>query len=372
MLNRNRIEIFKLFGFPIRVDVTWLLILLLVTSSLAEGFFPINHPGLPVTAYWAMGFVAAIGLFLSIIFHELSHSLVARHYQIKIDGITLFIFGGVAEMRNEPASPKVEFLMAIVGPLASILLAVLFFYLHFLTKSYEVNRGLVLIFYYLGYMNALLAGFNLVPAFPLDGGRVFRSILWAIKKDYSWATRIAAAFGKGFGWILIALGALRAFQGDLMGGFWYVLIGFFLKRASQMSLSQLSMKKMLQEVPVTSFMQRNFVQLRPQDRLFRIGEILGGESLCSHYPVMDAGHLVGYLSLNKLNELTREMWETYSVLDILERDLSLLVVDTQKNAWQALEKMREAKASNLFVMSGEQLDGVVTAQDLMNFVKREA
>ncbi|HKX11614.1 MAG TPA: site-2 protease family protein, partial [bacterium] len=176
----KRIEIFKLLGFPIRVDLSWLVIVLLVTYSLAQGFFPVNHPGLPGSAYWAMAFVATVGLFLSILFHELAHSVVGRHYRMKIDGITLFIFGGVAEMREEASSPRVEFFMSIVGPLASGALGLLFFYLQHLIDASDGNRSLQLIFYYLGFMNLMLAAFNLVPAFPLDGGRVFRSILWAI------------------------------------------------------------------------------------------------------------------------------------------------------------------------------------------------
>ncbi|MCE9625208.1 MAG: site-2 protease family protein, partial [Deltaproteobacteria bacterium] len=180
----KRVEIFRLFGFPIRIDLSWFFILLLVTYSLASGYFPVNHPGMPTSAYWAMAFVAAIGLFLSILFHELAHSLVGRHYRLPMDGITLFIFGGVAEMRVEAVSPRVEFLMSAVGPLASGGLALVFFFLRHFAEAHEINRGLELIFYYLGFMNLLLALFNLVPAFPLDGGRMFRSLLWAIKKDY--------------------------------------------------------------------------------------------------------------------------------------------------------------------------------------------
>lgn len=368
-MNRKRLEIFKIFGFPIRVDATWLIILLLVTYSLAGGFFPVNHPGLPNTAYWAMGFVAAMGLFASILFHELSHSLVARHYKMKIEGITLFIFGGVAEMKDEAPSPKVEFLMASVGPLASILLALCFFGLYSVTEAHDMNRGMVLIFYYLGFMNSMLAAFNLLPAFPLDGGRVFRSILWAIKKDYTWATKIAGAIGQGFGYVLIAFGAWKILQHNLFGGFWYILIGFFLRRASQMSVRQLDLKKILETSSVVPMMRTDFVHLNPEDRLSSLGEFLEARNYYSHFPVVQENQLVGYLALAKLQDLTREMWETFRVKDLLENDLSRLVVDTQENAWKAFEKMREEQSSNLFVLSGGHMNGVVTAQDLMEFVQ---
>ncbi len=365
----KRLELFKIFGFPIRVDLSWLIILALVTFSLADGFFPANHPGLPVTAYWSMGFVAAIGLFLSILFHELSHAVVARHYKIKIDGITLFIFGGVAEMKDEPASPKVEFLMAVVGPLASMALAFLFYFLSSWGEAQQLNRGLVLIFYYLGMMNSILAVFNIVPAFPLDGGRVFRSILWALKKDYYWATRIAANLGKGFGWLLIAFGGVQIARGNVLGGGWYILIGFFLKSASAGSEMQVVMKRMLEKTPVSQVMQSQWIQLQPQDRLVDLENLLAPKALYSHYPVVSADRLIGTLSLAKLNNLTREMWETGFVSDLLDRDFQTLVLEPQRNAWEALVKMRQIKASNVFIVEADHLDGVVTAQDLMEYVK---
>lgn len=237
---RQPIELFRLFGFPIRVDFSWFLILLLVTYSLAAGYFPENHPGMPKTAYWAMGFVAAIGLFASILFHELSHSLMARHFKIKIEGITLFIFGGVAQMKEESPSPKVEFLVAVVGPVASLLLGYGFLKLSSFGEVWEWNKSLVLIFYYLGFMNGLLGLFNLIPAFPLDGGRVFRSLMWALKKDYVWATRLAAKIGQGFAWALVGLGAIQWVRGSPFGGLWYILIGFFLRQAARNVLARLA------------------------------------------------------------------------------------------------------------------------------------
>jgi Zn-dependent protease len=237
---KQRIELFRIFGFPIRVDPSWILILLLVTYSLAAGYFPANHPGMPTTAYWAMGFVAAMGLFSSILFHEISHSLVARHYKIKIEGITLFIFGGVAEMKGESPTPKVEFWVAVVGPIASFILAYGFLRLSSYGEALHWNKALVLIFYYLGFMNGLLGLFNLIPAFPLDGGRVFRSLMWAVKKDYVWATRLAANLGKAFGWILVGLGVIEWVRGSPFGGIWYILIGLFLRQAAQNILAKLA------------------------------------------------------------------------------------------------------------------------------------
>ncbi len=368
----KRIEIFRLFGFPIRIDVSWLLILAMVTYSLASGYFPVNHPGMPVTAYWAMAFVAAIGLFLSILFHELAHSLVGRHFQLKIAGITLFIFGGVAELREEAATPRVEFLMSIVGPIASGFLALVFFFLRHWVEVSEGNRGLELIFYYLGFMNLLLALFNLVPAFPLDGGRVFRSLLWAIKKDYDWATKIASRMGWGFGWLLIAYGAYRLATGNAFGGLWYIMIGFFLKQSSSNSADQILLKEKLVKAPVTEVMQTSFPELHPDDRLEELQRRLEAVELYSHYPVTEEGQLTGYLSLARLQVLSREHWLHGRVAQFLERDLGKVTIDFHKSAWDALEAMRTGKLYNLFVIHDGKLMGLVTANDLLTRAKAES
>lgn len=363
----RRFEIFRIFGFPIRIDLSWLFILFLVTYSLAAGFFPANRPGLPQTAYWAMGFVAAIGLFLSILFHELSHSLVARHYKIKIDGITLFIFGGVAEMREESDSPKVEFLVAVMGPIASIILSALFFWFSRVAEAQEMNRGLVLILYYLGFMNAILAIFNLVPAFPLDGGRIFRSVLWAIKKDYFWATRIAALIGQGFGWVLVGLGIVSFFRGSAIGGIWYVLIGFFLKRASQMSLQVVKIQGELQRIAVGEVTDSNFIQFSPRDRMVDVLAMLENRTLHTQYPVLAGTQLVGFLSLVGLNALKKPGWEFREVGEFLESDIKRVSIRDTATAWEAFQKMRQGAMSLLFVVDAHgKMVGWITMERLLN------
>ena len=367
----KRIEIFKLLGFPIRVDLSWLVIVLLVTYSLAQGFFPGNHPGLPVTAYWAMAFVAAVGLFLSILFHELAHSVVGRHYQMKIDGITLFIFGGVAEMREEAASPKIEFLMSIAGPIASGVLGLLFFFLQHWVDISEGNRSLQLIFYYLGFMNLMLAAFNLIPAFPLDGGRVFRSLLWAIKKDYDWATRIAAKIGWGFGWLMIAYGVVTIARGRSFGGLWYVMIGFFLQKASKASEEQILLKKALEKTPVGSLMQTSFIELHPEERLSELPKRIGQIATFSCYPVTRSGELVGFLETNRLREVQWGDWQRATVADFSNPRWGELCVGPQTSAWSALETIKRGKLT-LFVTDGPKVLGLVTAQELLDFLKAES
>ena len=200
--------LFRLFGFQVQIDLSWLLIALLITWTLAAGWFPISYPGLSREMYWWMGITGAAGVFVSIVFHEFCHSLVARRFGLSIRGITLFIFGGVAEMEKEPPTPKSEFLMAIAGPLASFLLAFVFYQVHFLAASQEWPTFIIGLTSYLGLLNMMLACFNLVPAFPLDGGRMLRAVLWAWKNNQREATRISSQFGSGFGLALMIMGVL--------------------------------------------------------------------------------------------------------------------------------------------------------------------
>jgi Zn-dependent protease len=367
----KRIEIFKLLGFPIRIDLSWVVIALLVSYSLAQGFFPVNHPGMPASAYWAMAFVAAVGLFLSILFHELAHSVVGRHYRMKIDGITLFIFGGVAEMREEAATPKIEFLMSIVGPLASGALGLLFFYLQHLVDVNEGNRSLQLIFYYLGFMNLMLAAFNLIPAFPLDGGRVFRSLLWAVKKDYDWATKVAAKIGWGFGWLMMGYGVIAIIRGRTFGGLWYIMIGYFLQQASRASEEQIVLKKALEKTPVGSLMQTSFIELHPDERLSELPNRIGQIATFSCYPVTRAGELVGFLETNRLREVQWGEWQRATVADFSNPGWHELSVDPQTSAWKALEAIKRGKLT-LFVTEGAKVLGLITAQELLDFLKAES
>ena len=228
------IELFRLFGIPIRLDPSWFIVAVLVVWSLATGAFPYMEPGLAPWTYWLMGAAGAFGLFVSIVTHEFFHARVASLNQIPMRGITLFVFGGVAEMGAEPASARAELRMAAAGPLASIAIALAGFGVS------DAVRGIwpapvVLVIEYLALLNGVLAGFNLLPAFPLDGGRIFRAALWTWKKDLAWATRVASRTGSGFSLVFMAAGVVGVLLGNLVAGMWWILIGLFLQRASTAS-----------------------------------------------------------------------------------------------------------------------------------------
>lgn len=212
------ITLFTLLGFEVKVDLSWLILAALITWSLASGIFPEYYKDLPASSYWLMGAAGALGLFLSIVFHELAHSLVARKYGINMRGITLFIFGGVAEMENDPPSPRAEFFMAIVGPLSSAVIGMFLFFVTFWAEQEGFAVAFKGVTNYLAWLNIVLAIFNLVPAFPLDGGRVLRSILWKWKNNLRWATAIASRVGSGLGLALIIAGVISFFLGNFIGG----------------------------------------------------------------------------------------------------------------------------------------------------------
>ncbi len=268
----KKIYLFKILGFSVSIDVSWFIIAIFITWSLAKEVFPVYFKDLPTQMYWWMGAIGAIGLFASIIFHELCHSIVARLFGLPMRGITLFIFGGVAEMSDEPPGPLAEFLMAIAGPISSVVLSAFLYVVYILGGIAQwpiFVRGVIV---YLAGLNLVLAIFNMVPAFPLDGGRVLRSILWGIKKDLQWATKVSSMFGRWFGMFLMAVGFIEFLNKDFFGGVWMFLIGTFVKRASEMSYQQVLIRNSFQGEPVSHFMITNPVTVEsftPIDELVR-------------------------------------------------------------------------------------------------------
>jgi len=237
-MDQRRRPLFSLLGFGISVDPSWFVILLLVTGSLATGAFPARFPQLAPAWHLLMGLTAALLLFASIVFHELGHALVARLHRLPVGGITLFMFGGVAELRGEPERPRAELLTALAGPAVSILLALGLGAVTRWGEGAGWPQPPLAILGYLALINGILAAFNLLPAFPLDGGRVLRAVLWAWRKDLRWATRMAAQAGRVVAVLMIAWGGLNALLGATVNGLWLVLVGMFLFGAARSALAR--------------------------------------------------------------------------------------------------------------------------------------
>jgi len=364
----KRITLFKLFGFEVRLDLSWFILAILITWSLAKSFFPLYFKDLPESTYWWMGVAGTLGLFISIVLHELSHSLVARRYGIPMKGITLFIFGGVAEMDDEPPSPKAEFFMAIVGPLASIVIALVSYTIYLLGKQYGWSAPVNGIFFYLGIINMVLAIFNLLPGYPLDGGRVLRSALWHWKKNIRWATRISSQIGAAFGLGLIILGVASFIFGNVIGGIWWVLIGFFLRNASQMSYQQLFIRKALEGEHVRRFMKTDLVTVSSSMSIEELVEDYFYKHHFKMYPVLDNSKLIGFVTTRMVKEIPKEDWKLRKVEDIVRPCSNENTVSTDTDAVVALSKMYQSGNSRLMVLEDGKLIGIITLKDMMDFL----
>jgi Zn-dependent protease/CBS domain-containing protein len=362
-------EIFRIFGIPIRLDPSWVPVVALVTWSLASSVFPVLAPGLAPSLYWWMGALATLGLFASVILHELAHSLVARRYGIPIRGITLFFFGGVAEMAGEPPSPRSELLVAAAGPAASLAVGGAGWGLAVGAMALEAPTPLSAVLGYLALTNAVLALFNLVPSFPLDGGRILRSLLWHWKNDLRGATRISSSIGAGFGYLMIGLGLLRAlWASDWIGGVWWVLLGLFIRSAAAGAWEQLRLRQVLENEPVARLMHPHPVALPRSLSLTDWTRDYVYRYPFKMFPVLDdAGRLAGCIRVRRLQEIPREEWDRQTVGAFLEQCGPENTLPVDADALRALSLMSSSGASRLMVVEGDRLLGVLSLKDLLRF-----
>lgn len=366
----KRFELFRLLGFSVKVDLSWIIIVVLVTWSLAEGLFRVWQPELPGGTRWAMGVAGALGLFASIILHELSHSLAARRQGIPMKGITLFIFGGVAEMDREPPSPKAEFMMAIAGPIASVVIAAFCFAVTLAVRFSQWPAAVTAVIAYLAWINAVLVAFNVIPAFPLDGGRVLRSALWYWKGNIRWATRITSEIGSGFGIVLI-LGGIYffVFLQNFVGGIWWFLLGLFLRNAAQMSYQQLLIRRALEGERVERFMNEDPIMVPPHTTVEDLVENYIYQYHYKMFPVVDRDRLVGCVSTRDVRAVPRHRWGEHTVGDIVDGCSSENTIHVDADAMEALAQMNRTSNSRLMVVADDnRLEGVIALKDLLRFL----
>ena len=359
------ISLFTLAGFTVKVDLSWVFIALLVAWSLAQGYFPETYEGLQVSTYWWMGVVALIGLFMSIVLHELAHSVVARRFGLPIEGITLFIFGGVAQMEQEPAEPKAELYMAIAGPIASLVLAGLFLGLSSLITAFGGPQPVYGIARYLGLLNGVLALFNLVPAFPLDGGRVLRALLWWRTGDFRRATLWAVRAGDAFGIALMVLGVLALLGGGLIMGLWWFLLGMFLRGAAMGSQQQVLLRHVLEGEPIRRHMNDKPISVDPATSLQALVDDYVYRYHHPMFPVVQDGRLMGYVSTEEAKTVARENWDRATVADVMITVSETNAIDAGADSMDALRVMQKHNRSRLLVTEHGDLVGVVALKDLM-------
>ena len=365
----KRITLFRLLGFEVRFDWSWIIIAVLVTWTLAQGLFPFYFRGLSNAMHWWMGVAGAAGLFLSIIIHELGHAITARRFGINMRGITLFIFGGVAEMEGEPRSPKSEFSMAIAGPITSLILAVVFYLFTRLAVAASGPVPIIGVLGYLAWINLVLAVFNLVPAFPLDGGRVLRSMLWAWKDNLRWATRVSAAIGSGFGVLLMIWGIFSFIYGNFIGGMWWFLIGIFIRGASQMSYQQLLLRQSLEGEPVRRFMNPNPVAVPPSISLRQLVQDYIYKYHFKTFPVVEDGNLKGCVNLDQIKQVPPEEWDRRTVESLASSCPPESSISPDADAVNALSTMSRNNLGRLMVVDHGHLVGMIALKDLLDLFR---
>lgn len=384
---RNGFHIGRLFGINIYVDWSWLLIFLLVAWNLATQFVQV-HPTWGAGLTWGLAIVAALLFFASVLAHELAHSIVAQAQGIPVRNITLFLFGGVSNIQQEPHSPRAEFLLAIVGPVTSLVIGVICLLAAGLfaplPANAAMNPGLVLaaltplttVLLWLGPINIILGVFNLLPGFPLDGGRVLRAILWGATGNFRMATRWAAGVGQGFAWLLIFTGIAMTFGVQvpflgtgLVGGLWLAFIGWFMSSAARQSYQQVAVHDMLEGVPAARLMRANVPVVPPRisvgDLVHRY--VMGTDERA--FPVLDGDRLVGLVTLEDIRKVAREDWDIRTAAEIMTPADQLAVVQPQDDASAALDKLMERDIHQVPVMSSGHLVGLVRSSDIMRWLQ---
>jgi Zn-dependent protease/predicted transcriptional regulator len=367
---KNAWRIGRIFGIDIRIDSSWLVIFVLVTWSLAESYFPGIRPHGSLALNWAMGVMTSLLFFASVLAHELTHSIVAIKQGEQVKSITLFILGGVAQITEEPNEPLKEFRMAIVGPLSSFVLAAVFFLLNKLLLP--VNDPLGAAAHYLAYINLALGAFNLLPGFPMDGGRIFRAILWKVTGDLKNATRIASMVGNGIAFLFIFLGIMQfltliqvPFLGGSFGGLWLVLIGWFLHSAAGQGFSQVMIKSALEKLKARDLMNTEFetvpaglpVQALVDDYILKKKERV--------FLVTVGGSLQGIVCLEDVKALPRGEWANSPVSQVMTPKDKLQSVPLDADGNAILASLATREVHQVPVMDGDKVVGVICRTDIL-------
>jgi Zn-dependent protease/predicted transcriptional regulator len=363
--NRGAFRLFEVSGITITLDYSWLIIFLLVLWSLSSGYFPFYFPGYASTVYWITGLIATLLFFSSILAHELSHALVARRSGIDIKEITLFLFGGMAKMSREASDPLTELKIAVAGPLSSFALAIIFW-----VVRNVISPGMTqAVFDYLAWINVALAIFNLVPGYPLDGGRILRAVVWWRTGSVRRATKWASDIGKGFAWALIVLGGLQIFSGALIGGLWLLFIGMFLRGMAEGGYQEVLMRQALHGVRVREVMVENAVSVPPDLPADQLAEKFFLKYGYGGFPVTEEGKPIGIITLSQLRDVPDEKIKTETVRQVMSPIDSDLSIDPQASLVDALQRMLQTDSGRLLVIDGDKMIGMITKTGLMRFLE---
>jgi len=360
-------------GIPVFVDYSWLLIFFLVTLTISQDFAE-SHPNWAPAHHWVAGVLTSILFFASVFLHEMGHCLLARSFGIPVASITLFIFGGVAHVREEPRQPWQEFLIAIAGPVTSVALAAVFGLLSLVTASGDPKNPTMLhsVCFWLAGINLSLAIFNMVPGFPLDGGRVLRSLMWTASGRFEWATRVAASIGSFIAYFFIAVGIYLAFfHQSFVNGLWIAFIGWFLLTAARSSVAQLATRRAFTSLTVVDAMEQLPLRVSPA---MSVQALVDGPVL-QHglvtFIVEDQSILRGMVTLQEVKATPREEWPNTPLQSIMIPANDLVVVEPHVSLQAVMDAMDERGVSQMPVVEDDRVVGIVTREALLRIVRNQ-
>jgi len=363
---RGSLTLGRVLGIPIRLHSSWFLVAALVTWSLAGGYFPQEYPGWAAATYWVVGAVTAVLFFASVLLHELGHSVLALREKVPVRSITLFIFGGVAQISREPPTAGAEFRIAIAGPLTSLALAGLSGLLRSVVPGDAVLAAPAA---YLARINLGLALFNLIPGFPLDGGRVLRSVLWGLGASFRGATRWASWAGRGVAFLFILAGVGQMFLGGFLNGLWIAFIGWFLNNAAESSYQQVVLRDMLAGVTAKDVMSEQCVTVPSDLRLNRLVEdhVLSAGHRC--FFIAEGGDLEGLITLHNIKAVPRGRRDEFTAGQVMTPVDALFRAGPDEDLLTLLQRMDEADVNQVPVMDNGHLLGVITREHLLRYMR---
>ncbi|NOX17815.1 MAG: site-2 protease family protein [Chlorobi bacterium] len=362
---KNQVRFGKLFGIPLTVDYSWFLVLFFITWILAGSYFPTEYKGWSHFYYWAIGGITSILFFVSVLLHEIGHSVVAKRFDYNVKQIKLFIFGGISEIGEEPRNPKEEFLISVAGPVVTFLLAGFFYGLADLAKG---NEYLYALFHYLGLINLFLGVFNILPGFPLDGGRILRAIIWARTKDFDKANKFAAGVGRIFGFFVIMIGFFEMMAGFFFDGLWLSFIGWFLESAAFAQIQKEQLSKYFAGHTVEEALTKSY-GLVPSDTT--IAEFIQDEILTRHrraFVVEEAGKYLGLLTIHDIKNIPQTEWDNTNVTEIMKPLSEVKRVDINFPLSDALKEMDKEGVNQMPVFEGDKIVGMLSRESIISFL----
>jgi len=376
---KSSFRLFRIAGIDIGIHYTWIFIFILISWSLAQGVFPQQHPDQLKAINWVMGIITALLLFVSVLLHELAHSLVAKARGMGVSSITLFIFGGVSNLEEEPEKPRTEFAMAIVGPLTSLVLGIICWgVVSFLTgtrvsfldlfggSQYQTNVESVI--GYLAWINITLAIFNLIPGFPLDGGRVLRSILWGSTGNLVKATSTAGRVGQFIGWAMIAFGLYQALSGNFLGGLWIAFIGWFLNTTADASRKEITLRERLSHIKVRELMNPDIVTIRPETIVEEMVMNIFRKQHGRAVPVCQDGRLIGIATITDVKKIPQDKWASTPVKQMMTTG-PLYTVSPEDNLNTALGLIAQHDINQVLIKEQDRCVGVLSRADIIHLIQ---